>query len=200
MASPEHTSPVLGSVDTPYTTLFAQADAGDPHARDRLFAALYGELHRLAQREVQRQGANSPLSATTLLHEVYLAMGARNDGQFPDQSRFLAYAAKAMRGVLIDRIRAQCADKRGGGVRDATLDTGNAQLVSDPHDLMAIHDAMASLEAADPVLARVVDLRFFCGFTFAEIAAVHNVAERTVQRQWEKARLFLKHVLDGASE
>lgn len=183
------------SPDTPLSTLLEKADAGDPQANDRLFAALYGELHRLAEREVRRQGGSSPFSATTLLHEVYLAIGPRHDGQFPDQSRFLAYAAKAMRGVLVDRVRAQYAGKRGGGVRDATLDTGNAQLVSDPHELIAIHDAMASLESADPELARVVDLRFFCGFTFAEIAAVHQVSERTVQRQWEKARLFLRHVL-----
>ncbi len=195
MSISEGQSPTPDSLSASFTSLIAEADAGDARAGDRLFAALYEELHRLAQREVRRQGADSPFSATTLLHEVYLAIGKRNDGDFPDQSRFLAYAAKAMRGVLVDRVRAQYAAKRGGGVRDATLDTGNAQLVTDPHELIAIHDAMASLEAADPLLARVVDLRFFCGFTFAEIAAVHQVAERTVQRQWEKARLFLKHAL-----
>lgn len=181
------------------STLVAQAEAGDLRASDLLFATLYDELHRLAQREVRRQGASSPLSATTLLHEVYLALGEREGNGFPDQSRFLAYAAKAMRGVLIDRIRATHAIKRGGGVRDTTLDAEHPQQVADPEELLAIHEAMGALEAADPQLARVVDLRFFCGFTFAEIAAVHNVAERTVQRQWEKARLFLRQSIDGSS-
>ena len=190
-------TPSADTGDTQLSAWFAQADAGDEQARDLLFATLYEELHRLAQREVRRQGVDSPLSATTLLHEVYLALGGGQGGSFPDQSRFLAYAAKAMRGVLIDRVRARNAAKRGGGAWDATLETGDAQAVSDPDELIAIHDAMASLEAADPVLARVVDLKFFCGFTFAEIAAVHQVTERTAQRQWDKARLFLRHVLQG---
>lgn len=176
--------------------MIAQADAGDDRARDLLFATLYEELHRLAQREVRRQGAGSPISATTLLHEVYLAFGARDDREFPDEGRFLAYAAKAMRGVLIDRVRAAHAGKRGGGVRATTLDDGHAQQVSDPSELIAIHDALESLEAVDPTLARIVDLRFFCGFTLAEIAAVQRVTVRTVQRQWDKARLYLRQALD----
>jgi RNA polymerase sigma factor (TIGR02999 family) len=180
--------------------LLAQAEGGDARARDLLFATLYEELHRLAQREVRRQGGGSPLSATTLLHEVYLAFGAREAGDFPDEARFLAYAAKAMRGVLIDRVRANYAAKRGGGVSATTLDNDHAQQVTDPDELIAIHDALESLEQVDPMLARVVDLRFFCGFTFAEIAAVHRVAERTVQRQWDKARLFLRHALEGGAD
>lgn len=183
----------------PLSTLVVQADAGDARARDLLFATLYDELHRLAQREVRRQGAVSPLSATTLLHEVYLAFGAREVGDFPDEARFLAYAAKAMRGVLIDRVRANHAAKRGSGVRGTTLDTGHAQQVSDPDELIAIHNALEQLEQVDPTLARVVDLRFFCGFTFAEIAAVQRVAERTVQRQWDKARLYLRQALDDGA-
>ena len=134
----------------PFSTLVAQADAGDARARDLLFATLYDELHRLAQREVRRQGAVSPLSATTLLHEVYLAFGAREVGDFPDESRFLAYAAKAMRGVLIDRVRANHAAKRGGGVRATTLDTSHAQQVTDPDELLAIHDALETARAAGP--------------------------------------------------
>lgn len=121
-------------------------------------------------------------------------------GDFPDESRFLAYAAKAMRGVLIDRVRANHAAKRGSGVRATTLDSQHAQQVTEPSELIAIHDALESLELVDPTLARVVDLRFFCGFTFAEIAAVQRVAERTVQRQWDKARLFLRQALDSETD
>lgn len=181
--------------DSRLADLVARADAGDAQARDALFASLYEELHRLAMREVRRQGTDSPLSATTLLHEVYLAFGNRDGRVFPDQSHFLAYAARAMRGVLIDRVRARDAAKRGGGVRATTLDADHAQEVNDPDELLALHEALETLAGMDPMLARVVDLKFFCGFTFAEIARVHGVAERTVQRQWDKARVFLREAM-----
>ncbi len=169
-------------------------------AGDQLFSSLYNELHRLAQREVRRQGNDSPLSATTLLHEAYLAFGGPDGRLFVDESHFLAYASRAMRGVLIDRVRARQAIKRGGGLRDTTLDADHAQQVDDPDELLALHDALEQLELLDPGLARVVDLKFFCGFTCAEIAAVQKVTERTVQRQWEKARLLLRNQLRVAPQ
>lgn len=187
--------PLPAVTDPSLTALVASADSGDPHARDALFATLYEELHRLAQREVRRQGHESPVSATTLLHEAYLAFGARDASLFPDRSHFLAYAARAMRGVLIDRVRARQAAKRGSGARPVTLDEAHAQVVEDADELVAVHEALEVLGGVDPVLARVVDLKFFCGFTFGEIAAVHGVSERTVQRQWDKARLFLRDAM-----
>jgi RNA polymerase sigma factor (TIGR02999 family) len=186
--------------EDPLATLVARAEAGDVNARDQLFTTLYEELHGLARREVRRQGAESPLGVTTLLHEAYLAFGARDDLAFPDKSRFLAYAARAMRGVIIDRVRSANAAKRGGGQRDSTLDTQNAQLVGNHEELLEVHEALEDLAQLDPLLARVVDLRFFCGFTFAEIAAVHGVSERTVQRHWEKARLMLRHAMRPVRE
>ena len=195
--------PQLAVSDTPLpdlAALVADADAGDPQARDALFATLYDELHRLALREVRRQGDNSPLSATTLLHEVYLAFGEKSADAFPDRAHFLAYAARAMRGVLIDRLRARQAHKRGGGLRATTLESGHAQDVDDPEELFALHHALETLEGVDATLARVVDLKFFCGFTFGEIAAVHGVSERTVQRQWDKARLLLRAMMRDASD
>ncbi len=183
------------SVERARVDLVQRADAGEAHARDLLFATLYDELHRLAQREVRRQGTDSPLSATTLLHEAYLAFGGREGRVFPDQSHFLAYAARAMRGVLIDRVRARQAVKRGGGLRATTLDADYAEQIDDPDELLALHDALEILATLDPMLARVVDLKFFCGFTFAEIAAVQNVTERTVQRHWDKARVVLRNAM-----
>lgn len=180
--------------------LIARADAGDVRARDALFAALYDELHRLARREVRRLGDLSPLGATTLLHEAYLAFGTRDGGGFPDESRFLAYAARAMRGVVIDRVRATQAVKRGGGLHVITLDAAHAADVGDPQELLAIHQALEALEQIDPVLANVVDLHFFCGFTFAEIAQANGVSKRTALRQWEKARLYLRHALNPSPE
>jgi RNA polymerase sigma factor (TIGR02999 family) len=177
----------------------AQADAGDASARERLFSALYDELHRLAQREVRRQGGESPIHTTTLLHEVYLAVASGSELSFPSEGHFLAYAAKAMRGVLIDHVRHTRAQRRGGGVRATTLDTAHAQDVSDPDELIAIRDALEQLEQIDSALAHLVDLHFFCGFTFTEIGAMQGVTERTVQRQWVKARLLLRKLL-GPSE
>jgi RNA polymerase sigma factor (TIGR02999 family) len=177
--------------------LVASADAGDRRAAEALFGTLYTELHRLAQREVRRQGAESPLSATTLLHEVYLSLSGREGAEFPDQGHFLAYAAKAMRGVLIDRVRHQHAQRRGGGVGSSTLDSGFAQESNDPEELMAIHDALGLLERVDPALAHLVDLHFFCGFSFAEIGALQGISQRTAQRQWVKARALLRQLLGG---
>lgn len=176
--------------------LVERAEQGDKAARDLLFATMYDELHRLARREVRRQGADAPVGATTLLHEVYLAFGRRDPSAFPDRARFLAYAARAMRGVVIDRVRERNAMKRGGGVHVATLDTEFAEQVTDDRELLEVHEALELLAGMDATLARVVDLRFFCGFSFTEIAAVHEVSERTVQRQWRKARLLLKHALE----
>lgn len=183
------TGPALGP-------LVERAERGDKAARDLLFATMYEELHRLARREVRRQGPDGPLGATTLLHEVYLAFGRRDPSVFPDRARFLAYAARAMRGVVIDRVRERNAAKRGGGIRVATLDTDFAEEVTDDRELLEVHEALELLAGVNAELARVVDLRFFCGFSFTEIAAVHKVSERTVQRQWRKARLMLKHALE----
>lgn len=164
-------------------------------ASDALFATLYGELHRLARREAARAGPGAAVSATTLLHEAYLDMAQRNALEFPDRSRFLAYAARAMRTVVIDRARAGSAQKRGGGLDITSLDTQTAEAVAEPALLSDIGAALDELAEVEPELANIVDLKFFCGFAVAEIAAMHGVSERTVQRQWEKARLLLFRAL-----
>lgn len=159
--------------------------------QDALFAALYTELHRLARREASRAGPGAPLGATTLLHEAYLDMSQRHALAFPDRARFLAYAARAMRTVMIDHVRERGAQKRGGDLDITSLDTQNASDIVEPERLSEIGAALDELGALEPVLAHVVDLKFFCGFSVAEIAALQGVSERTVQRQWEKARALL---------
>jgi RNA polymerase sigma factor (TIGR02999 family) len=166
-------------------------DAPDPLAAEPLFAALYGELHRLARRELSRRGSNMTLGATTLLHEAYLDMSARTGVAFPDRARFMAYASRAMRGLIIDYARRRYAHKRGGMFELTSLQTTVADKLTDAHELQQISDALDELAAVDPALAEVVDLKFFCGFSFAEIGAMRGVSERTVQRHWEKARLYL---------
>jgi RNA polymerase sigma factor (TIGR02999 family) len=174
----------------------AAARAGStPGSSDALFATLYGELHRLARREAARAGPGAVVSATTLLHEAYLDMARRDALAFPDRAHFLAYAARAMRNVVIDRARASSAQKRGGGLDITSLDTQTAEAVAEPAVLSEIGSALDELAEIEPELANIVDLKFFCGFSVVEIAALRAVSERTVQRQWEKARLLLYRAL-----
>lgn len=177
------------------TALFAAAEKGDAAARERLFQTLYAELHRLARRELWRSGAAVSMGATTLLHEAFIDMSGRDAIAFPDRARFMAYAARAMRGLIIDYARSRHAQKRGGEFEITAFDTDIGSQVADKIDLPAVGDALDALAAAEPALAQVVDLKFFCGFSFAEIAAMRGVSERTVQRDWEKARIYLHQSL-----
>lgn len=177
------------------TTLLASAELGDRAASDALFTALYDELHRMARRELSRRGAGVTLGATTLLHDAYLDISAREGATFPDRNRFMAYAARVMRGLIIDYARSRQAQKRGGQFEITSIRTEVAEAIPDATDLSRMSDALDELAAVDGRLARIVDLKFFCGFSFGEIAAMSGVSERTVQRDWEKARIYLHHVL-----
>jgi len=177
--------------------LFADADGGDKTARDELFAALYGELHRLADAHLHRQSDPIPLSATTLLHEAYLDIARRSNLTFPSRGHFLSYASRAMRGLVSDFVSHRQAVKRGGDLMFLPLDEASASASGPSVDLDALGHALDDLAMLDPTLATLVDLKFFCGFSFAEIAGLRGVSERTVQRDWAKARLFLHHELSG---
>jgi RNA polymerase sigma factor (TIGR02999 family) len=172
------------------SSLIAEAERGDRPATEALFAALYSELHRLAQRELARHSPVS-ISVTTLVHEAYLDMAARDGSSFPDQARFMGYAARAMRGLIIDHARERHAHKRGGLFEITSLDTDSMENAPDHCELVQISDALDELVKVEPALAEIVDLKFFCGFSFAEIAAMRDVSERTVRRNWEKARVYL---------
>jgi RNA polymerase sigma factor (TIGR02999 family) len=186
-------------LETTISTLIETAEQGDPSAAASLFAALYSELHRLARRELARRGFAVSLGVTTLLHEAYLDMAGRSGPSFPDQPRFMKYAASVMRGLIIDHTRRRRAIKRGGQFEITALDTDVAENLADEGQLTRISEALDALVKVDPALVEVVDLKFFCGFSFAEIAAMHGVSERTVQRQWEKARIYLHRNIRGQS-
>jgi RNA polymerase sigma factor (TIGR02999 family) len=173
------------------SSLLASAENGDGAAARELFTALYGELHRLARRELARGGGRVGLGTTSLLHEAYLDLAKREDVSFPDRARFMAYAARAMRGLVIDFVRARRAVKRGGELTFVSLTDEAEEPWAETQELEKISDGLDALAALDPALAEVVDLRFFCGLTLAEIATLRSVSERTVQRQWEKARIYL---------
>jgi RNA polymerase sigma factor (TIGR02999 family) len=185
--------------DPPLDPLISSAEAGDVGASDQLFCHLYAELRRIAERELRRAGGRSPLSPTTVLHEAYLAIAGRQSVTFADRPRFMAYAARAMRGLIIDNTRGRGSLKRGGAFHITSLPTDfperPADGRTDDQQLERIGEALTSLGELDERLALVVDLRFFCGFSFAEIAAMQSVSERTVQRDWDKARILLHRFL-----
>ncbi|HEU5293567.1 MAG TPA: ECF-type sigma factor [Burkholderiaceae bacterium] len=165
---------------------------------DDLFETLYADLCRMAHREVRNRGAAGLMGTETLVHEAWLNVEQRPSVIFTDARQFLAYASRMMRGLVIDRVRAQAAQKRGGGLPITSLDTHTAEQIAEPELLQSIGDALDELSALEPELAHVVDLKFFCGFNLAEVATMRGVSERTVQRQWEKARLLLLRALKAA--
>ncbi len=165
---------------------------------DALFGTLYAELHRLARREVNRQGPLGGLGATTLLHEAYLSMSGKEGTVFVDHARFMAYAARVMRGLIIDDVRRRRSEKRGGLFNITSLGMDHSESVITPYSLILISDALDELAEVEPGLAEIIDLKFFCGFSFAEIAAMRGVSERTIQRNWEKGRLYLHHAISSA--
>ena len=178
-----------------------RAEAGDAGAQDVLFATLYSELHQLAERHLRRSGELT-LGATTLLHEAYLELNGRTSAVFPDRLRFLKYASRAMRGLIIDYVRAKRAHKRGGEITFVDTLVEDAA-IADPAEATSLETlgrALDELARLEPTLAEVVDLKFFCGFSFTEIATLRGVSERTVQRDWAKARLLLRCAMsDSAS-
>jgi len=171
--------------------LMQSAERGDTASREELFTLLYRELHRLAQRELRRK-AFLTMSPTTLLHETYLNLSSRPGCTFPDRARFLAYAGRAMRGLLIDYVRSRRAQKRGGAFEITSLPTELPAGAAAQEDLEGIAEAVDALGAVEPRLAQLVDLKFFCGFSFAEIAELQGTSERTAQRDWDKARILLQ--------
>jgi RNA polymerase sigma factor (TIGR02999 family) len=179
----------LGSERT-LLALIDAAEYGSKPAADALFSALYSELRRLANRELARRGAPISLSATTLLHKAYIEIAGKDGKSFADRSRFMGYAARVMRGLIIDHARSRHAQKRGGRFEITSLGA-EIENAADDQKLGRISDALDELAKVEPALAEIVDLKFFCGFSFAEIGAMRNVCERTVQRKWEKARIYL---------
>jgi len=182
-------------LDPSISSLIAAAEAGDRSVAPALFSALYAELHRVAKRELARRGSDMSLGATTLLHEAYLDMAGRTSPDFPDKARFMGYAARVMRGLIIDHARNRRATKRGGQFEITGLNTEILDQAVDARKLVEISDALDALAQEDEPLAHIVDLKFFCGFSFSEIAAMQGASERTIQRHWERARIYLHRAL-----
>src|SRR6187399_226887 len=175
----------------PVAVAVSPFESGEARAAGPLFATLYSELHRLARRQLERNSGVS-LGASSLLHEAYLDMSQREGAAFPDRARFMAYAARVMRSLIIDHARSRRTHKRGGVVEIAGLELDELQAAADSGELEQIGAVLEELAGVEPILAQVVDLKYFCGFSFCEIAAMLGIAERTVQRHWAKARIYLQ--------
>ena len=171
----------------------------DQGANAKLFASLYADLRRLADRELRRF-PSAGVSPTTLVHEAYLNLANRDGVRFANDGKCLGYVARAMRGVLIDFSRRHQAVKRGSGFKIVELNTQIGEDLSDDKGLAQLSGALDDLAQHDPSLAELVDLKYFCGFSFAEIAKLRGISERTVQRDWQKVRLLLyQHINDNGA-
>jgi RNA polymerase sigma factor (TIGR02999 family) len=180
-----------------------QADrAGDAGASDRLFAMFYDELRRMAQRELRRNAATT-LTPTTLLHETFLNVSQRESAAFDNSGQFMSYTACAMRGLIISHLRTRKAQKRGGEFAITTLPAElphPEEAASALSQLEALNEALQALIRVDARLAECVDLKFFCGLSFEEIASMRGVSTRTVRRDWNKARVLLIRLIDGRAD
>lgn len=167
------------------------AREGDRGALDRVLATLYHELHAMARRQLAGQQAHT-LDATALVHEAYLKLVGRRTAQFDDRAHFFAYAASAMRSVVVDYARQRMAQKRGGDLHRVTElpeeVEGGLRL---DEETLSLDTALTRLAAVDERLAKVVELRYFAGLSELEIAALLKRSERSIRRDWQKARLYL---------
>lgn len=168
-----------------------------PDSLDDLVAVAYDELRAIAHARLAWRGASGTLSTTALVHEAYLKLADQSSSKWRDRSHFFAVASLAMRHVLVDFAKARVTLKRGGARRRITLDDGMIAVDDQADALLQLDDALARLAQLEPRLARVVELRFFGGLTEEEIADSLGVTVRTVRRDWVKARVMLRHVLES---
>lgn len=178
------------------TQLLQRMHAGDAGARDSLFAAAYEELRRLARARLRDGGRSTVLETRSLVHECYLRFIGSGQLRAEDRGAFFAYASQIMRSVILNSVRERRAERRGGGALRLTLSTQiEAELPGDEETLLKVHDALEVLEQADSRLALVAQMRYFGGYSDQEIAETLGVTDRTVRRDWERARLILLEAL-----
>lgn len=192
---------MTGSAPERLTELVSRMQRGDRNARDALFAAAYQDLRRMAHSRLHDGGRNTVLDTTALVHESYLRLSQSHGLDFPDRARFLAYAGHVMRSVIVDLVRQAASERHGGQVQHVTL-TGDAveraALPASDEHILRVHEALAELQAVDPRLVQVVELRYFAGLSDLEIAQALGVTDRTVRRDWAHARLLLAEALKAA--
>jgi RNA polymerase sigma factor (TIGR02999 family) len=182
-------------VDVDVTALLVRLSNGEEAALDELLSAIYDQLRRLAHRQLRGEREDIPLRTTELVHEAYLKLVRHHDVDWEDRQHFFAVAARAMRQVLVEHARRRTADKRGGTARDRPLDEGTLQTPPPPAAILAVDQALDRLAELDERQTRVVECRFFGGYTIAETADVLDVSDSTVERDWRTAKAWLRREL-----
>ncbi|MEJ0007552.1 MAG: ECF-type sigma factor [Steroidobacteraceae bacterium] len=178
------------------TELLGRLQSGDVEARSALFAAAYSELHRLAKSRLGDGGRNTLLDTTSLVHEAYVRFVNAGELRAEDRRAFFAYTSQVMRSVIVNSARERIAQKRGGKWKPLTLSTElGGEAAQDEGMILKVHEALEALEQADARLAQVAQMRYFAGYSDQEIAETLDISDRTVQRDWEKARLILATAL-----
>lgn len=178
------------------TLLIQRANGGDGQALNDLFASLYPDLERIARARLHRHETITLLDTVALLHEAYLRLVKAGELNVENRAHFLAYASRTMRSIIVDFARARQADRRGSGQKPVELDTIAADSIGDSaDDVLRVHEALQQLETVDERLGRVVEMRYFGGLSVQEIGAILGVTDRTVRRDWEKARVLLSIAL-----
>ena len=181
---------------TEISELIRRVNSGEPGSQDELFAASYPELRKLARSRLRDGGRNTFLDTTALVHESYLRFLHSGHLKSEDRRAFFQYASHVMRSVIIDSVRERQAERRGGNPERLTLSTQLLDgLEGANEDVLRVNEALDSLAQAEPRLAKVVEMRYFGGYTEAEIAETLELTERTVRRDWDKARLLLSEML-----
>ena len=193
--SPMELSREAGKHDV--TVLLQKVKVGDSHAASDLMPLIYRELHAIAENHMRRERQGHTLQATVLVHEAFLQLAGTDKIDWQNRAHFFALASRAMRRVLIDHARSAKADKRPGGHQQVELDSA-LTVAEKPVDLLALNEAMDRLAGWDLRQSQVVEMRFFAGLTFEEIAEVLGIAERTAKRDWTMARAWLHAELTKA--
>ena len=177
------------------TELLRDWSAGNKQAQEKLFQIVYNELHRQAARALRHEHPGLSLQTTDLIHEAYLRLVDQQHVEWQNRLHFFAIAAKVMRHILVDHARGRQAAKRGGTDIRLPLQEAMAVLPGQDLDFVALDEALTKLTELDPQQSHVVELRFFSGLSVEETARVLDVSERTVKRDWNVAKAWLRREL-----
>lgn len=184
------------TVSAPLTRLIHDAQHGDPRAADALFAATYADLRRLARARLRAVSRHTLLDTGALVHESYLRFAQGHNRSLDSRTHFMRWAASVMRSVIVDHARRKCAERRGAGNAHVEFEEDHVAASAPAEvEILGVHQALERIAATDPRLAQLVELRYFGGMTETEIAEVLGVTERTVRRDWLRARLLLRAAL-----